>query len=123
MVTVRPGPNGAVYIFPESLIGSDGRANPELLAPPTTPGEFGEFIYLYGPGLWTVDLGLAKQFDLASTKNVNFEILAINVFNHRNTVIGGTGGATHSITSQTFAQSTTVALDPKSIQLRLQFNW
>ena len=31
--------------------------------------------------------------------------------------------ATHSITTQTFGQSTSVALNPKSIQLRLQFNW
>src|SRR4029450_10299113 len=91
MVTVRPGPNGHGYVFPEALIGSDGRANPDLLAPPTTPGEFGEFIYLYGPGLWTVDLGLAKQFDLASTKHLRFEVLFINAFNHRNTVVGNTG--------------------------------
>jgi hypothetical protein len=52
-------------VFSESLIGSDRRANRDLLAAPTTPGEFGDFIYLYGPGLWTVDLGLAKQFALA----------------------------------------------------------
>jgi len=123
MVTVRPGPNGNVYVFPESLIGSDGRANPDLLAPPTTPGEFGDFIYLYGPGLWTVDLGLAKQFDLASTKHLNFEVLFINAFNHRNTVVGNTGGATLNITSNTFGQTTTTALNPRNIQLRLQFNW
>ena len=123
MVTVRPGPNGAVYVFPESLIGSDGRANPELLAPPTTPGEFGEFIYLYAPGLWNVDFGLAKQFDVATNKRVNFEILFINAFNHRNTTVGGTGGATTSITADTFGQTTGTALNPRSIQLRLQFNW
>src|SRR4030095_288782 len=88
MVTVRPGPNGNVYVFPESLIGSDGRANPDLLAPPPIPGQLGCFIDLYGPGLWTVDLGLAKQFDLASTKHLSFEVLFINAFNHRNTVVG-----------------------------------
>ena len=123
MVSVRPGPNGAVYVFPESLIGSDGRSNTELLAPPTTPGEFGEFIYLYAPGLWNVDFGLAKQFDVATNKRVNFEILFINAFNHRNTTVGGTGGATTSITSDTFGQTTGTALNPRSIQLRLQFNW
>ena len=123
MVTVRPGPNGNVYVFPESLIGTDGRANPQVLAAPTTPGEFGEFIYLYGPGLWNVDIGFAKQFDLATRKQLNFEILFIDAFNHRNTVVGGTGGAGLSISSTTFGQTTGTALGPRNIQLRLQFNW
>ncbi len=43
--------------------------------------------------LWNVDFGLAKQFDVATNKRVNFEILFINAFNHRNTTVGGTGGA------------------------------
>ena len=123
MVKVRPGPNGAVYVFPEELIGADGRSNTQLLAPASTAGEFGQYVYLYGPGLWNVDIGFAKQFDLAASKRVNFEILFINAFNHRNTTIGGVGGATHSITSDTFGQSTGTALDPRSIQLRLQFDW
>jgi hypothetical protein len=123
MVEVRPGPNGAVYVFPEQLIGSDGRANPEFIATPTTPGEFGEFVYLYAPGLWNVDFGFAKQFQVASAKTVNFEILFINAFNHRNTTVGGTGGSTLSITSDTFGQTTGTALGPRNIQLRLQFNW
>ena len=123
MVEVRPGPNGNVYVFPEELIGSDGRANPQLLAPPTTPGEFGEFVYLYAPGLWNVDIGFAKQFNVTGAKHVNFEILFINAFNHRNTTVGNTGGATHSITSDTFGQTTGTALNPRNIQLRLQFNW
>jgi hypothetical protein len=123
MVTVRPGPNGNVYVFPESLIGTDGRANPQFIAPPTTPGEFGQFIYLYGPGLWNVDIGFAKQFDVAASKKLNFELLFINAFNHRNTTVGGTGGATASITSTTFGQTTGTAVGPRNIQLRLQFNW
>ena len=123
MVEVRPGPNGNVYVFPQQLIGSDGRANPLLLAPPTTPGEFGEFVYLYAPGLWNVDIGFAKQFEVTSSKHLNFELLFINAFNHRNTTVGNTGGATHSITSDTFGQTNGTALGPRNIQLRLQFNW
>jgi len=123
MVSVRPGPNGNVYVFPESLIGTDGRANPQFLAPPTTPGERGQYIYLYGPGLWNVDVGFAKQFDVAASKKLNFELLFINAFNHRNTTVGGTGGANSSITSTTFGQTTGTAVGPRNIQLRLQFNW
>ena len=123
MVTVRPGPNGNVYVFPESLIGSDGRANPQFLSPPTTPGQFGQFIYLYGPGLWNVDFGAAKHFVLSGAKTLNFELLFIDAFNHRNTTVGGTGGANTSITSTTFGQTTGTAVGPRNIQLRLQFNW
>jgi len=123
MVTVRPGPNGNVFVFPESLIGSDGRANPQFLAPPTTPGQFGQFIYLYGPGLWNVDFGLAKHFDLSGARSVSFEFLLIDAFNHRNTTVGGTGGANTSITSTTFGQTTGTAVGPRNIQLRLQYNW
>ena len=58
-----------------------------------------------------------------ASKRLNFEILFINAFNHRNSVVGNTGGSTASITSETFGQTTTTALNPRNIQLRLQFNW
>ncbi len=62
MINVRPGPNGNVFWVDEQLMGADGRANPQFIAPPTTPGEQGQYVYLYGPGFWTADLGLAKNF-------------------------------------------------------------
>jgi hypothetical protein len=89
MVNVRPGPSGRVFVFDEELIGPDGRANPALLAPPTTPGELGQFVYLYGPGLWTTDLGISKQFATGGPTRLNFEALLINAFNHRNPLVGG----------------------------------
>jgi hypothetical protein len=123
MVKVRPGPNGAVYFFDERLIGPDGRANPEFLRYPTEPGQQGQYVYLYGPGLWNVDLGLAKTFRFGGSQTFNFECLFINAFNHRNTTVGGTGGATHSIDSTEFGQSTGVALQSRQIQFRLGYNW
>jgi hypothetical protein len=122
MVNVRPGPNGNVFFFDEALIGADGRANPQLLAPPTTPGEQGQYVYLYGPGLWTADLGLSKRFGIGR-RTFNFESLFINAFNHRNTTVGGTGGATHSIDSTTFGQSTGVAVGARQVQFRLGINF
>ena len=123
MVNVRPGPNGNVFFFDERLIGPDGRANPDLLAPPTTPGERGQYVYLYGPGLAAFDLGLAKQFRLPGDRSINFETLFINAFNTRNTVVGNTGGATHSIDSTTFGQSTGTAVGPRNVQFRLRLNF
>jgi Carboxypeptidase regulatory-like domain len=119
MVNVRPGPNGNVFFFDEALIGSDGRSNPALLDYPTTPGELGQFVYLYGPGLWTADLGLAKTFSLPGGSRLNIESLFINAFNHRNVIVGGTGGATHSIDSTAFGQTTASAIGGREIQFRL----
>src|SRR5262249_30100806 len=116
MVNVRPGANGNVFFFDAALIGADGRANPQLLAPPTTPAEHGQYVYLYGPGLWTADLGIAKSFRTGGGTGLNVEALFINAFNHRNTTVGGTGGAALSIDSTTFGQSTGTAIGARQIQ-------
>jgi Carboxypeptidase regulatory-like domain len=121
MINVRSGPNGNVFWVDERLVGADGRANPQLLAPPTNPGEQGQYVYLTGPGFWTADLGLAKNLRIGGDRRINFEALFINAFNHRNTLVGNTGGATFSIDSTTFGQSTTVATNARQIQFRLGF--
>jgi hypothetical protein len=123
MVKVRPGPNGNVYFVDERLIGADGRANPQLLAPPTTPGELGQYVYLYGPGLSRLDLGIAKNFRTGGGTSFNFEALMVNAFNTRNTIVGTTGGATHSIDSTTFGQSTGTAIGAREVQFRLQISY
>jgi hypothetical protein len=107
----------------ERLVGPDGRANPDLVAPPTTPGELGQFIYLYGPGLWTADLGLAKTFRTGGGTRFNFEALFINAFNHRNPIVGGTSGATHSIDSTTFGQTAGNSIGARQVQFRLTYSW
>jgi len=123
MINVRPGPNGAVFFVDEKLIGSDGRANPQYIAPPTTPGQQGQYVYLYGPGFWSVDLSFAKLFRIGADRTFNFEALFINAFNHRNTTVGGTGGATFSIDSTTFGQSTTTAIGARQVQFRLGYRF
>ena len=123
MVNGRPGPAGNLFFFDEELIGADGRANPQYLTYPTTPGQQGQYVYLYGPGLWTVDLGINKTFRLGGPRTFNFEALMINAFNHRNPIVGGTGGATHSIDSTTFGRTTANAIGARQVQFRLGFNW
>ena len=126
MVNVRGGPNGSIYYFDERVIGADGRANPDLVAPPTTPGELGQFVYLYGPGFWNLDLGLAKRIETGSRFSVNVEALFLNAFNHPNYLIGNAfaeTGTDVSITSTTFGQSTTTAAGPRNVQLRVQIDF
>jgi hypothetical protein len=47
----------------------------------------------------------------------------VNAFNTRNTVVGATGGATHSIDSTTFGQSATLARGAREVQFRLQLSY
>jgi len=122
-VNIRPGANGNVYFFDADLIGPDGRANPQLLGYPTTPGQQGQYVYLYGPGMWVADMGLNKTFRAGAQRTFTFEALFINAFNHRNSVVGGTGGATLSIDSTTFGQTTATAVGARQIQFRLGLNW
>lgn len=119
MVNVRPGPDGNVFFFDPQLIGADGRANLQFLSPPTTPGEQGQYVYLSGPGFWTADLGLAKTIRTGGGTSFNLEALFINAFNHRNTIVGNTGGATHSIDSTTFGLTTGTATGARQMQIRL----
>jgi hypothetical protein len=120
MIHVRPGPNGNVFFVDPKLVGADGRANPQYLATPSTPGELGQFVYLYGPGLRSADLGIAKVFRTGRGSTFTFEALMINAFNYRNTTVGVTGGATVNIDQTTFGQSTGTAAGARQVQFRLQ---
>src|SRR6185503_596866 len=80
LVGVFPGPNGTKLFFDPKVIGTDGRANPQYLLSPTTPGVLGQRIFLYGPGFWNVDLGIAKRFAAPGRVYVNFEALFLDLF-------------------------------------------
>jgi hypothetical protein len=123
MIEVSPGTNGFVYFFDRQLIGPDGRANPDFIGFPTEPGQQGQYVYLHGPGLMTVDFGLSKTFRAGGDRTFSFEALFINAFNHRNTIVGNTNGATLSIDSTTFGQTTSTALGSRDIQFRLVFSY
>ncbi len=123
MVKVSPATNGFVYYLDQRLIGPDGRANPEFITYPTEPGQQGQYVYLYGPKMVTLDIGLNKSFRIGGVRVFNFEALFINAFNHRNTVVGGTNGATISIDSTTFGQTTGTSTGSREIQFRLGINF
>jgi hypothetical protein len=126
-VTVRPGANGNVFFLDSSLIGPDGRANPQFVSSPTTPGELGELVFLYGPGAFAVDLGVAKRFALPGGASFTLEGLFLNALNHPDYLVGPAGffddGAPISINSTTFGQTTAVARDPRNIQIRLHVSF
>jgi hypothetical protein len=122
LVGVFPGPNGTKLFFDPSVIGADGRASPDCLLPPTTPGELGQRIFLYGPGYWNVDLGVAKRFSAPGQIYVNFEALFLDLFNRNNFLEGPASSDTGfpvNITGTTFGQTTTTTGGPRNVQLRL----
>jgi hypothetical protein len=64
------------------LIGPDGRANPTFLIPNTTPGEFGQLLFLRDKNTFQWDVSLTKAFQIL--EGTRFEIFAgfSNVLNH-----------------------------------------
>lgn len=117
-----PGPNRNAYHADPTLIGPDGRANPQFLESPTTPGQLGQFIYLYGTPLVVNDLALLKEIPIRERVKFNLQIEMLNAFNHPVLNVGGLGG-TLSIDSTSFGQTTSTLVGPRNIQIRAHITW
>ena len=107
------------YWIDPKVIGPDGRANPEYLDVPTTPGEFGQIVYLRGANSWNIDVSLNKQVRITSGVTFTLHVTATNVLNHP---VWSTPGflMQTSIQSVTFGQSTQPANNgtPRTVYLR-----
>jgi hypothetical protein len=82
LIRISPGPGFNRYFVDPKLIGPDGRANPEFLGVPTTPGEFGQFVYLRSKATWGLDASLNKLVRLPRGLQLLAHITATNVLNH-----------------------------------------
>jgi hypothetical protein len=116
-----------VFFLDPKLVGSDGRASSSFLSPPTTPGQFGAFVYLHGPKFVTADLSLAKAMPLIKER-LRMELRAemVNAFNHPifEVPTGGTFGVTPvSITATNFGRTTTATTVPRQVQFRIRFTF
>jgi hypothetical protein len=121
--TYRSGEPEIFFIGPK-LIGADGRGNPSFLLPPTTPGQLGGFVWLYGPKLVTTDLALSKLISFTERYRLEFQSEFLNAFNHPDFQNGSVyvyGVSPVSITSTTLGYTTFEAVGARSIQLRLRF--
>lgn len=133
MVKISKSPDKKVYFFDRRLIGPDGRANPQYLAPPAAPGQLGSRIFLFGPRFVRFDTSIVKRTHVNERWNVELRAEMLNTFNHANFMVGGAGTAanTHSITSTTFGQtnvgyqdvSTTNDPGGRIVQLVLRINF
>jgi hypothetical protein len=71
---------------------------------------------LDGPGLWTFDLGVNRQFRITESKRIEFRSLFYNIFNYTNL-----GQPNSTKTSPTFGRITSTAADNRVIEFGLKF--
>ncbi len=65
-----------------SLIGPDGRANPAFLLPNTTPGEFGQLLFLRDRNTFRWDVSMTKSFSIKERVRLQLFSAFNNVLNH-----------------------------------------
>ncbi|HEY7502251.1 MAG TPA: TonB-dependent receptor [Vicinamibacterales bacterium] len=99
------GPGLARYWIDPKYIGPDGRANPQYLAVPTTPGEMGQIVTLRSLPTWNLDAAMSKEVQIAGRTQLRIHVTMTNVLNHP---IWGAPGFLNSssIQSTTFGQQT-----------------
>lgn len=64
-----------------SLIGPDGRANPQFLIPNRTPGEFGDLLFLRDKNTFQWDASITKSFQIIEKVRFEFFVGMNNVLN------------------------------------------
>jgi hypothetical protein len=117
--------NPYVYFFNPNVVGPDGRANANYLALPTTAGQFGTNLFLYGPHYITDDLSIAKTLPIIGER-LRTEIRAemVNAFNHPIFQVPSGDTFTVSginISSTTFGRSTATITSARQVQFRIRF--
>ncbi|MGH9722341.1 MAG: hypothetical protein ACRD8O_19190, partial [Bryobacteraceae bacterium] len=117
MRTFGPGPTRNA-ISDATLVGRDGRAHPQVLSVPATPGELGQQLFLYGTPLAINDMALLKVVPIKERLRFSFQVEALNVFNHPVLGVG-----TANIDSSTFGQTTTTIVGARNLQIRLRLDW
>jgi carboxypeptidase family protein/TonB-dependent receptor-like protein len=114
-----PATGRPLFVDP-SLIGSDGRGNPQSLLNPEA-GQYGtlQLTPVSGPGFWNVDLSLIKRTKIKESWNLEFRAEAFNAFNHTNFNVGAEN---NDINSTTFGRLTST-FDPRILQFALKLNF
>jgi hypothetical protein len=120
MMSISKQGNGIVDYLPQSLINNTLAAfqlisqpldpSQPYIGPATTPGQFGNQVFLYGPWLQKWDISLVKHTKIHEKQEIEFPVQALNVFNHPNffLVSGNSGNLT---INNTFGQTRNVYND------------
>ncbi len=126
MVAIRKDPAGIIYYLPQALLNNTNAAfevggktlanldpNAPYIGPPTTAGQLGQRIYLYGPWQSRVDFGILKRTPVAEKASLEFRATALNLFNDVNFLLGSAGNDVNSLSaaSAQFGQTTSAYRD------------
>lgn len=89
-----PGTTTVAFINPKYLASpTGGGANPAYIAPNTTPGTFGQRVWLHGPHNTFDDISITKHFPITERFRFNLQAEMLNAFNHPTFSTGATNGA------------------------------
>lgn len=145
-IRIRKDPEAAlrgnVFWLPQDIIVNTQRAFGTLadapptgryIGPPTTPGQVGSYIQLYGPSFFRADISLVKKTRVTETVSIEFRTEFLNAFNNINFLIGspaadatniGVGGLTFGQTTQAY-QDLSTTNDPggRLIQFVFRINF
>ena len=119
-----PGPTTPVAILPASL-QSNG-----TVAPESTPGQLGDFIFLHGPKFVDTDISVIKNIPIWERVKFNIYAEFLNAFNHPNwNLTDGYSGGTNNpgqylfVNQTPFAYGTLAQSGNRQIQFRLQLQF
>ena len=117
--TFSDGPTGTtLYSAARSLVGPTGRANTQYLALPQTPGQFGQYLFVYGPKFFSADMSLNKDIPIKDRARFSIQAEFLNFMNHPVFNAGS-----YNINSTSFGQTSSTAVGPRVIQLRANLRW
>ncbi len=124
---VDPGNSCAAYHYDPTKY-ADG-----LLQLPTTPGVWGQRVFLHGPKMIKPDLTLAKQTSITERVNARFEVRFFNAFNITNFMVGSATSTANTLglTATSFGRTSAYLQDasgnqdpgPRMIELVLRVNF
>jgi hypothetical protein len=130
-----PGTTNVAFINPKYLNPAGGY-NSTYIAPNTTPGTFGQRIWLHGPHNTYDDVSITKNFPISERLRFNLQAEMLNAFNHPTFGPGATNGGANfgwnAIQSSTFGLITggplnSYATSPnggaREIELRANFEF
>ena len=116
--------NGLVYYLPQSLIDNTLAAfglnsktldpNAPYVGPASTPGQYGNQVYLYGPLVPRFDLSLVKHTKIGEKKDIEFRANALNAFNITNFFLVPNGAGNINVNSTLFGQTSSAYRDYNS---------
>ena len=122
---VHKNSNGAVYLFNSETVVSQGTNQPGAVLNGPVGFDVGPRNNLRGPGFFNWDAGLAKNFAIIPSRNINLKFRAdfFNVLNHASFSTPSQPNANTDITSSSFGVLTSTASTARVGQfaLRLEF--